>query len=137
LWYFFLQVVKYHAASFQKTCTALAYRPALGARARFAFSNAHAAVLVFGGGSPAGLLSWRGAGAAADAWLAHARRLHWRAARAVCAAAGAARTGLFVFNVLRGCRRPSRALRWRHLADGRPGGKLVRLKKHLGNMWGD
>jgi len=84
LWYFFLQVVKYHAASFQKTCTALAYRPALGARARFAFSNAHAAVLVFGGGSPAGLLSWRGAGSAADAWLAHARHGRGQDVGGVC-----------------------------------------------------
>jgi hypothetical protein len=41
-------------------------------------------VLVFGGGSPAGLLSWRGAGAAADAWLAHARHGRGQDVGGVC-----------------------------------------------------
>ncbi|KAK9822482.1 hypothetical protein WJX81_000481 [Elliptochloris bilobata] len=50
----------------------------------FAFSNAHAVVLVFGGGSTLGLLSWRGAGAAADAWLASARHGRGQDVGGVC-----------------------------------------------------
>ena len=51
---------------------------------RFAVSNAHALLLVFGGGSALGLLSWRGAGAAADAWLASARHGRGQDVGGVC-----------------------------------------------------
>ena len=51
---------------------------------RFAVSNAHALLLVFGGGSAVGLLSWRGAGAAADAWLASARHGRGQDVGGVC-----------------------------------------------------
>lgn len=55
-----------------------------GCLRRFAVSNAHALLLVFGGGSALGLLSWRGAGAAADAWLASARHGRGQDVGGVC-----------------------------------------------------
>lgn len=55
-----------------------------GALRRFAVSNAHALLLVFGSGSALGLLSWRGAGAAADAWLASARHGRGQDVGGVC-----------------------------------------------------